>query len=79
MRAKANKNLKRKVTVIDGNNHILLILDAICVFQTGATAMICACENGHINVVQLLIQARASLDITDNVNRLYTVCVEHIL
>ena len=35
--------------------------------QTGATALYCACESGHIRVVQLLIEAGAGVDIPDNV------------
>ena len=35
--------------------------------QTGATALIIASENGHVEVVQLLIGRGANIDISNNV------------
>ena len=36
--------------------------------QGGFTALYCACQEGHERTVQLLIQARANLDLQDNVS-----------
>ena len=36
--------------------------------QNGNTALICASDNGHTDVVQLLLEAEANTDITDTVS-----------
>lgn len=41
--------------------------------QTGATALYCASEKGHVKIVKLLIQAGANLDIPDSVSQLMGV------
>ncbi len=43
--------------------------------QDGATALCVAAQNGHLRVVELLIAAKADVNIQDNVSHIDGVCV----
>ena len=36
--------------------------------QSGQTPLLCACDGGHSDVAQLLINSGASIDVTDKVS-----------
>jgi len=44
-----------------------------CVVQNGASALLMASEQGHLNVVKILLQHYARVDVFDEVETLFTL------
>ena len=51
-----------------------LILILTCYIQKGYTPLLLACDNGHSDVAQLLINKGASIDVTNEVSYKY-ICM----
>ncbi len=43
--------------------------------QGGATALLVAAQNGHCEVVRMLLEAKADVNIKANVSDVYWICV----
>ena len=56
---------------------IILMIYLIVDTQAGQTSLHCAVWNGHYDCAQLLIQARADVDIQNIVSTLYVHIVYH--
>ncbi len=62
------------------NSHMIVSDSLVCVYlvystQDGYTPFIKAAQNGHVRVVELLITAKANVNIQTNVSHIDGVCV----
>ena len=55
-------------------SHIVCIVySLLSIIQDGRTALMKASDNGHTEVVKVLVEAKAELNITDQVNLMSTI------
>ena len=51
-----------------GGSTVYTLYSLLSIIQDGWTALMKASENGHTDVVKVLVEAKADLNITDKVN-----------
>ena len=58
---------------------VCIVYSLLSIIQVGRTALMKASDNGHTEVVKVLAEAKADLNITDQVNLIINYLLTHSL